>query len=178
MRYVALLRGINVGGHAKLPMADLRALLASLGHGDVATYLQSGNALFTSPRDNPDELAQEIESRIAGDLGLQIRVLMRTPDEMAAVVDSNPYKSAVETPTRLHVSFLLEQPSRERLEELDAERYLPDQFEVGDRVLYFWLPNGAAESKMMRDLPERRLGVVATTRNWNTVTKLLDLARS
>ena len=99
-------------------------------------------------------------------------------DEMAAVVEGNPFESAEATPTRLHVSFLSAQPSGERLSEIDAGRYLPDRFVVGDRALYFWLPNGTARSIIMRDLSERRLGVVATTRNWNTVIKLLDLART
>jgi len=175
MRYAALLRGINVGGNKKLPMADLRTLLSSLGHTDVTTYLQSGNALFTSPWDDPAALAQEIEQQIARDLGLAVRVLIRTPDELAEVIASNPFPDATATPTKLHVSFLSASPHAERLAAIDARQFEPDQFRVGDRAIYLWLPNGAAETKFTNDFWERRLGLTATTRNWNTVTKLLGL---
>jgi uncharacterized protein (DUF1697 family) len=176
MRYIALLRGINVGGNKKLSMADLRELLSSLGHADVATYIQSGNALFTSPRDDPAELEQEIESRIARELGLSIRVLIRTRDELAAVVDANPFQSAATSPTTLHASFLSAPLDEGRLSEIDARQFEPDEFRVGNRVIYLFFPNGVAGSRLTYDFWERRFGVAATTRNWNTVTKLLSMA--
>jgi uncharacterized protein (DUF1697 family) len=175
MRYVALLRGINVGGNKKLSMADLRELLLSLGYADVMTYLQSGNALFTSPRDDPTELAQKIEHQIARDLGLQVSVLIRTRQELATVVEGNPFQSATATPTRLHVSFLSASPNGERLAEIDPGRFEPDEFRIGDRVIYLLLPDGFHGTKLTNEFWERRLGLRATTRNWNTVTKLLSL---
>jgi len=176
MRYVALLRGINVGGHAKVSMVELRELLSSLGHGDVATYIQSGNVLFTSPRDDPATLAQEIEERIAGDMGLGVKVLIRTPDELAAVVEGNPFLREMKSPTGLYASFLSGSLDEARLSEIDARRFEPDEFRLGDRVIYLWYPNGAGRTKLTIDVWERRFGLSATTRNWNTVTKLLSLA--
>jgi uncharacterized protein (DUF1697 family) len=175
MRYVALLRGINVGGHAKLSMTHLRELLQSLGYTDVMTYLQSGNALFTSPRDDPTELAREIEDQISRDLGLGIKVLIRTREELATVVDGNPFPNATMSPTRHHVSFLSAPPNGERLAEIDPRQFEPDQFRVGDQVMYLWYPDGSGRTKLSNEFWERRLKVSATTRNWNTVTKLLSL---
>lgn len=178
MQYIALLRGINVGGHRKLPMADLRAVLCSLGYGGVTTYLQSGNALFSDPRDDPAELEREIEEGIARDLGLSVRVLIRTRDELARVIDDNPFPHATANPTQLHVSFLSTPPEGERLAGIDARQFEPDQFQVGDRVIYLQYPNGSARTKLTNDFWERRLGLSATARNWNTVTRLLDLANA
>src|SRR4051794_16056261 len=128
MRYVALLRGINVGGNKKISMADLRALLSSLGHTDVTTYLQSGNALFNGPRDDSDVLRQEIERRIASDLGLNVKVLVRTPEELERVVAGNPFPEAAISPTKLHVCFLSSQPDQARLAAVDPRQFEPDEF--------------------------------------------------
>lgn len=176
MRYIALLRGINVGGNKQVSMADLRELLLSLGHSDVSTYIQSGNALFTSPGEDAAELEREIEERMARDLGMDVHVLIRTPDELAAVIENNPFPDAVEIRSGLHVTFLSAQPDEQRIAEIDRAQFEPDRFAVGDRVIYLRLPNGMGRSKLATFPWERRLGVVATTRNWNTVQKLLALA--
>jgi uncharacterized protein (DUF1697 family) len=177
MTYVALLRGINVGGHKKVSMTDLRGVLRSLGYTDISTYLQSGNALFSSARQEPEQLSLEIERGIAGQLRLEVRVMIRTPEELAAVVDANPFREATADPTRLHVSFLSAQPDVERLAAIDARQFEPERFHVGDRAIYLWYPSGAGQARLTNAILERRLGVSATARNWNTVTKLLDLAR-
>jgi uncharacterized protein (DUF1697 family) len=177
MRYVALLRGINVGGHKKVSMADLRILIASLGHTDVSTYIQSGNALFTSPRDDPAELGREIERLIAQNLGLEVTVLIRTPTELEEVIASNPFLSAETSLSKLYVSFLSAQPEDGRLSTIDKGRFDPDDFKVGTRVIYLRYPNGAGRTKLTNDVLERALGLRATSRNWNTVTKLVELAK-
>jgi uncharacterized protein (DUF1697 family) len=176
MRYIALLRGVNVGGNKKIAMADLRQLLSSLGYGDVATYINSGNAVFTSPRDDPAELAREIESGIARDLGLEVAVLVRTRDELEAVVQGNPFQVDATGPARFHATFLSVQPDGERLAEIDPRLFAPDEFAVGDRVIYLKLLDGVSRSQLTFDFWERRFGLRATTRNWNTVTKLRILA--
>ncbi len=176
MRYIALLRGVNLGRHMKLSMPDLRELLRALGYIDVSTYVQSGNALFTSPRDDPAELAREIEHRLARDLGLDVKVLIRTRDELVSVVDGNQFENATESPTLHHVCFLSGPPDRERLSEIDPRQFEPDEFQVGDRVIYLRYPNGFHRTKLTNDFWERRLGLISTMRNWNTVTKLLNLA--
>lgn len=175
-RYVALLRGINVGGHRRVAMADLRDLLAGQGHADVQTLLQSGNALFTSESVDPDGLASEIETAIAGRLGLKVAVLLRTGAELADVIAANPLPEAIAEPAKLHVAFLSAAPEPGRLETLEAARFAPDTFVLGERALYVWYRDGAGRSKLTNDLIERRLGVTATSRNWNTITKLADLA--
>lgn len=175
MRYIALLRGINVGGHVLLPMADLRRLLAELGHAEVSTYLQSGNALFTSARPDRAALVEEIEAAITAHLGRPVAVLLRTPDELAAVVAGNPFPDAVATPTRLHVAFLSAQPDPERLAAIDVARFAPDEFRPGEGVIYLYYPNGSGRSKLTGET-FARLGVQVTARNWNTVTALLSLS--
>ena len=171
--WVALLRGINVGRSKRVAMADLRALLESLGYGGVRTHLQSGNAVFTTGSAKAQALERQIASRIAADLGLDVKVLVRTADELARVVDRNPFVRRGADPKELHVAFLSAPAPAGRLAGLDPAAIAPDQVEPGDRVLYARLPNGMAGSR----LPdwERLLGLSVTVRNWNTVTRLRDL---
>jgi uncharacterized protein (DUF1697 family) len=173
---VALLRGINVGGRQKIAMADLQALLAGLRHRDVATLLQSGNALFTSARQDEEALALEIERAIARKLGLTVRCLVRGRDELRRVVDAHPLAGTATDPARLLVIFLSSRPDAAFLRSLDLRAFAPDQVVAGERELYVWCPDGAGKSKLVQALSEKRLGCrVATARNWNTVTKLLGL---
>lgn len=176
MKYGALLRGVNVGGRGKLPMGDLRKVLEDLGYSDVSTYLQSGNALFTSPRDDTEELEHEIEEALTHKLGLTTQVMLRTGAELTALIDNNPFPDAVANPTTLFVNFLSVPVAPERVAAIDATPFEPDQFRPGDRAVYLWCPEGAARTKLSNTFWERRLGVGATARNWNTVTKLRDLA--
>ncbi|MPZ64856.1 MAG: DUF1697 domain-containing protein [Pseudonocardiaceae bacterium] len=173
--YVALLRGVNVGGRQQVPMAELRAMLGSLGHTDVTTYLNSGNAVFSNARDDVDGLAREIEERIERDLGIGVTVILRTGSQLAAAIDANPYPAATADPKTLHVGFMSAAPDPERLSGIDQGGFGPDESTLGDGVVYLHYPNGAGRSKLTTDVLERRLGVRITARNWNTVTKLLDL---
>lgn len=177
MRYVALLRGVNLGPNKRVAMSDLRDLLSSLGHTDVRTYLQSGNAVFTSDRDDPEELAREIERGLAREVGHEVAVLIRTGKQLAKVVDGNPFSDVATDPSRLHVSFLLGEPDLKLLRAVDPSEYEPDRFAVGDGVIYLWYPNGM-QGTTMNDRFWRglKLGVQTTTRNWNTVTKLRSMA--
>jgi uncharacterized protein (DUF1697 family) len=173
--YVALLRGINLGGHNKVSMSDLRVLFASLGAEDVATYVQSGNIIFNSI-DGPGELIRAIEKRISRDLGLSVRVLLRTPGQLAKVLAANPFSDGGPELTKLHVTFLADKPDRARLSSLDPERAEPDEFRVVREEIFLYCPNGYGRSKLTNAYFERQLGVAATTRNWKTVTKLAELA--
>lgn len=175
MRYVALIRGINVGGSAKLPMSRLRDSMTALGYTEVATYIQSGNVVFTSPRTDPAELEEEIEGRIAQDSGLQVSVLVRTAAEVVAVIERNPFPAAAEQPTTLHVSFLSAAPDSEVVRALDPQAFAPEEYRFDDRVMYLHVPEGLGRSKIAAYPWERRLGVRVTTRNWNTVNKLRDM---
>jgi uncharacterized protein (DUF1697 family) len=176
-RKIALLRGVNVGGNNKVPMAHLRELMLELGYEDVRTHLQSGNAVFTALHTPPDQTAQEIESQLARHLGLRVRVLVRTGEELAQAVAANPLPEAVSEPSRLLVIFLSAAPSPELLRELDPADFEPELYGVGEREIYVWCPEGLRTIKLSYAFWEKRLGVTATGRNWNTVTKLLALAR-
>jgi uncharacterized protein (DUF1697 family) len=175
-RYVALLRGINVGGNKKVPMARLRELLQGLGYTDVATLLQSGNAVFTSQEKNPAQLVKRIEAAIAREFGFEVAVIVRTRDELAAVLKANPLPGAEEAPSQFLVTFLSDVPDPKRLQEIDPAAYLPDEFRVVGREIYARFPKGIGNSKLATVLGGPRLGVTPTARNWSTVTKLLELA--
>lgn len=174
-RYVALLRGVNLGKRRKLPMGELREILCSLGYGEVSTYLQSGNALFTSPREDQAAMEKEIERAIERAFGLDVPTLLRTGDELSTVIAGNPFPHALAQPAQFHVSFLSSQPDAEALALLDPEQFAPDEFHLGPRAIYLWYPNGLQASKLTNTFWERRLGVIATSRNWNTVTQLRKL---
>ena len=176
-RYVALLRGINVGGHKKVPMAQLRALLEAQGFEDVVTLLQSGNAVFSSKKKVPPaRLERQLEEALEAALGFGVEVLVRTRDELAAAIAANPLPGADEQPSRFAVTFLSAAPEPARLAALDPAAYAPDEFRVVGRELYARFPQGMGRSKLAAVLSSPRLGVTATARNWSTVTKLLALA--
>ncbi len=174
MRYAAFLRGINVGGNKKVPMADLRAAVEGLGHTDVATLLQSGNVVFTSGgRKAGAALAAELERAIDEHIGVTCRVLVRSSAELATVVRDNPMSEAVSEPSRFHLCFLEKTPAADRVAALEAEDFAPDEFFFGDGVLYVWYRAGVQESRLAK-VVDRRLGVAVTARNWNTVSKVLE----
>jgi uncharacterized protein (DUF1697 family) len=175
-RWIALLRGINVGGHAKVPMARLRELFEELGHTDVRTYVQSGNVVFTGPDRSDEEVATEIENALEAEFGFRPTVLVRSRDEIAAVVDANPFGGVADNPSRYLVHFLAGEIAPERLAEVGENDFAPEAFELRGRELYIWVPQGMRDSPLVKALSEKRLGVTATSRNWRTVTKLLELA--
>jgi len=171
-----LLRGINVGTRQRLAMADLRQLLAGLGYSDVTTHLQSGNALLTTRANSSDKIAGAIEKAIAGDLGMQVKVLVRSGADLAEVVAGNPLADVATDGARYLVAFLSAPADRAKMSAVDADTFAPEQFRAGRRELYLWYPNGVHQSKMSNSFWEKQLGVTATSRNWNTVTRLLELA--
>jgi len=171
----ALLRGINVGGRARLSMVELRSMLTDLGLHDVETYLQSGNVVLESGDRVLTGLAAEVESAIADTFGLQVRVILREREDLASVTRSHPFLDAEADPARIHVVFLESAPDADRVGALDPNRSPPDQFEVIGREIYLRYPNGQGRSKLGLAYFERVLGVAGTARNWNTVTKLLEM---
>lgn len=175
--FVALLRGINVGGKNTIAMTELESSFSSLGLEDVVTYIQSGNVVFRSPTGNAQELAAGIEQRIADAIGVSLTVLLRTPAELGAIAENNPFLSGAADLPKLHVVFLAGLPAANAVAQLDPERSPPDEFSLRGREIYLHLPNGAGRSKLTIDYFERRLGVRATARNWNTLSKLLALTQ-
>jgi uncharacterized protein (DUF1697 family) len=173
--FVALLRGINVGGKNKVAMAELKSELSALGHEDVVTYIQSGNVVFRSSGRDARKVAAGIERRIAATFGIDVTVLLRTPAELERIADGNPFLESESDLSKLHVVFLDRVPAADAVATLDPDRSPPDELSVGQREIYLRLPNGAGRSKLTIDYFERRLGVPATARNWKTLTKLLAL---
>jgi uncharacterized protein (DUF1697 family) len=173
--YVALLRGINLGAVNKVSMKELRVVFGSLGHESVRTYVQSGNVIFESPSSRLKELAADIEEAVAKSFGVKAAVVLRTSRELYDVAENNPFPTEGVKPTSLQVMFLDERPSSKAVKTLDPNRSPPDEFRVKGREIYLWLPNGQARSKLGIDYFEKSLGSRATARNWNTVTKLVQL---
>lgn len=168
-RYAAFLRGINLARVNRLPMADLRAILDGLGYTDVATHLQSGNAVFTTGA-KPAKVERDIEAAIRKERGLEVPCLVRTVDELRAVVDADPLGDVATNPSRYFVVFLSAPP-----DEVTGD-YKPDEYRVIGREVYLWLPEGMRASKLAAAYTKKTSKAVATMRNWNTVTKTLELA--
>jgi uncharacterized protein (DUF1697 family) len=175
-RYVALLRSVNIGGYGRMAMNDLRQTFGSLGYDDVVTYIQSGNVLFSAPSKSEDAIVEAVEHRIAHDFGDSPAVLLRTVAELRRVGSKSPYAKKGADPARHHVTFLDEAPSKATLKALELPPSGKDELIVDGREVYVYTPDGYAGTKYTGTLLERRLGVVSTTRNWNTVTKLCELA--
>jgi uncharacterized protein (DUF1697 family) len=174
---VGLLRGINLGARNRLGMAELRAVVEGLGYESPRTLLQSGNVVFGSP-DSPDTTAKRIQDALARDAGLDVPVLVRTRAEMARIVKRNPLAEHATDPKFHHVMFLSGKADPAAVREIDAARYAPELFAAHGREVYVWMPGGTQASKLGHGFWEKRLGLAATARNWNTVTKLLEMASS
>jgi uncharacterized protein (DUF1697 family) len=173
-RCAALLRGVNVGGRNKIAMADLRRILSGLGHADVVTHLQSGNAVFTSGLPSR-QLEADIGEAIEREVGLRCAVMVRTGPELAAVIAGHPLGQEPENPSRYFVTFLAAAPDPARAGEFCRLDLSPERAWVAGREAYLWIPQGAADAKLTNTFVERRLGVAGTARNWNTVRKLAEL---
>lgn len=175
--WIALLRGINVGGGNKLPMASLRAILDGLGATDVQTYIQSGNAVFRHEETDAAKVGDMIGSGIHQRHGFRPRVLAITAAQMARTAEANPLPNAEAEPKTLHLYFLSE-PSK--APDIDAIRALAsgsETFKLRDSVFYLHAPDGIGRSKLAQQV-ERLLGVEATARNWRTVWNVLAMARA
>ncbi|MET7939516.1 DUF1697 domain-containing protein [Streptomyces sp. NPDC005302] len=175
--YAALLRGINVGGAKKVPMAELRTLLEGLGHGDVRTYLQSGNAAFSSAHGDEESLAAELSTAIEERFGFGVGVLVRDHRYLKAVREACPFPAAELEAKQVHVTYFSDPVDAECFASVEPAAFLPEEFRLGDRALYLYAPDGLGRSRLADALARPRLlkGVLATTRNWNTVVKLEEL---
>lgn len=176
-KYVALLRGINVGGAHKVPMADLRRVFEQLGHRDVTTYIQSGNVVFDDGTGDPVRLVESLEAAIADEFGFEVPVVARPAAEVEIAVDANPYAGRAD-PSRVAIAFLSEAPSEELVASLDAVTEPPDELTALGRELHMLCPDGLGRSALAQAVSALRAAPVATTRNLRTARKLLALAAS
>jgi uncharacterized protein (DUF1697 family) len=176
--YVALLRGINVGGHKIIKMDQLRKAFEGMGFKDAATYVQSGNVVLKTSVKMAQDLSNKIEEMLLREFSMSIPVIVRTSVEIAAVLKNNPFlkESGIET-SRLHVTFLSRAPERTAVKGLDSIAAGSDRFQCCGQEIYLYCPNGFGGTKLSINAFEKVLSVGATTRNWNTVNKLYEMAR-
>jgi uncharacterized protein (DUF1697 family) len=172
-RHVLLLRGINVGKAKRIAMADLKALVESLGCKDVKTLLNSGNVVCTTSK--PAGLAARVQKAVAAKLGVTARVTAVSADELAAIVRENPLLDVATNPSRLLVAVLADPADRPKLAALDRGDWAPEAFALGTRAAYLWMPDGVIDSRVAKAL-EKAMGDAVTSRNWATVLKLATLA--
>jgi uncharacterized protein (DUF1697 family) len=158
-------------------MADLRDLFERHGHADVATYVQSGNVVSRSSARSTGAVERSISAAIAQDFGLDVAVLVRTPAQLEQVLVGNRFLAAGGDPKFLHVTFLATPPTPGRVVALDEWEHAPDEFHVAGREVFVCCPGGYGRTKINNAWFERKLGVLATTRNWKTVGQLVQLAR-
>ena len=173
-RYVALLRGVNVGGKNKLPMADLRDIFTAAGGAAVQTYIQSGNVVFEAAQDLAERVPEIVTRAIRRRFGYETAVVMRSSEELRRVVSSNPFDTSGD-PRFLHVAFLEDTPGAEAVSRLDPQRSPPDTFAVRGRNVHLHYPNGVARSKLTNEYLAAQLQTASTMRNWRTVLSLLEM---
>lgn len=177
-RYIALLRGINVGGHKKILMADLRKLIDTLGYTNIRTYIQTGNIIFdSSTKEDNSTIALNIQDAILDTFGFEVPVMVRTAEEIHAIVKQSPYategKSDIDS---LHLTLLDAKPTDENIAQLKAIDCHPDSFEIIDKSMYLYCVQKYSDTKLGNNIIEKKLKLRATTRNWKTTLKLLELA--
>lgn len=173
--FVALLRGVNVGKAKRVPMAELRALLSGLGYTGVATLLNSGNAVFRSPRATPAKHSENIAAAISTQLKVEVPVIVKSASELAAIVSENPIRAEADEHSRFLVAFVQDTKALSSLVAIESLVVPPEQFAVGKSAAYLLCARGILESKAGEALLGKA-GKSATTRNWATVLKLQALA--
>lgn len=173
--FIALFRGINVGGRNSLKMKDIQALLDPLGMKNVKTYLQSGNAVFQSNSTDSSQLAHDIGRAIGENHQFTPEVLVLTLEELRSAIAANPFPEGEDQPTSLHFGFLKSRPGRPDLAKLESLRSATERFELSETVFYLHAPDGIARSKLAANV-EKALGVAMTARNWRSVNAVMALA--
>jgi uncharacterized protein (DUF1697 family) len=175
MRYVALLRGINLGGVNMMKMADLKAEFEALGFENVKTYINSGNIAFDTSKTAEAKLVDKIEKAIERRFGRAVPVMVRAQKDIARILDGNPFHGQYESHKHMHVLFLREPMPPEKAAQLQASALPGERYEIRGREIYNHLPQGVAGSLLTKGFFERKPKVSYTGRNWRTVEKLAEL---
>ncbi|MCR8666714.1 DUF1697 domain-containing protein [Aestuariibaculum sp. M13] len=172
--YIALLRGINVSGQKKIPMADLRKLLAEEGFNNVKTYIQSGNVVFQSDVKDEKSIAETISKAILKQFGFDVSVLVKTPEVFQTIFEASPFSE--EEKKKSYFMLLFEEPNAELVKGIQQLSASEEQFTITENCIYFFSSNGYGKTKFNNNFFERKLNVIATARNYNTMLKLLSLS--
>jgi len=175
-KYIALFRGINVGGSGRLPMKELVALLEELGAKNVRTYTQSGNAVFESAEKDQAKLSGKIAAEVIKRHGFEPHVLVMGAEALEEAIANNPFPEAVDDPSKLHLGFLASVPKNPNMEKLESLRTGSARFRLIGSVYYLHAPAGVGRSKLAANA-EKLLGVPMTDRNWRTVSRLQDMSK-
>ena len=175
MRYIALLRGINVGGNTMIKMDELKAVFSELGFENVTSYINSGNLAFDTKKTAETKLIDKIENAVEAEFGKRVHVMVREQSDIARVLKNNPFDGQYESHKHMHVLFLKEPMPAEKAAQLQASALPGERYEVRDREIYNLLPNGVAGSLLTKGFFEKKPVLPYTGRNWRTVEKLAEL---
>jgi len=177
--FIALLRGINVSGQKKIKMADLRAMLEKMPFQDVQTYIQSGNIVLKSAEKEIALIETEINKMLAKTFGYEVPVLVKSKEEFEQIIKGNPYTAKADLEAKkIYFALLKSAPNATAVAGLDQAQYPHELFQIAKNCVYLNCTKGAGKAKLNNNIIERKLKVVATTRNYRTMTKLLELASS
>ncbi|MFZ1291554.1 MAG: DUF1697 domain-containing protein [Melioribacteraceae bacterium] len=176
LTYIALLRGINVSGQKLIKMADLKQFLAELNFENIITYIQSGNIIFKSRISDKHKLEKLISKKINEHYGFEVEVLIKTPNELEYILLNNSFIKQNKDPKRNYITFLFSKPLNENVEKLSKIDHMPEEYIIDEKNVFFFSPNSYGNAKMNNNYFEKKLKVFATTRNWQTVNKLFELA--
>ncbi|MES2567724.1 MAG: DUF1697 domain-containing protein [Bacteroidota bacterium] len=174
--YIAILRGINVSGHKIIKMEALRALCESLGFKNTKTYIQSGNIIFQCKKTIPAELEKKITTAIAETFNFEVPVIVKDANDLKTVIKNNPFLKRKEDITKLHVTFLNNEPDKSSVDKIKECVYTEDEFTLSEKAVYLFCTNGYGNTKLTNTFFENKLKVSATTRNLKTLTELLNIA--
>ncbi len=172
--YIALLRGINVGGHKKVPMAELRELLTTSGLENVQTYIQSGNVIFQSTQKNKNKLEDLIHNAITSHFDFEVPTLVRTREDLKTIFDNCPFTE--EKKVNSYFTMLSEIPEKDLVDEASKKTYPNEDYIILNDCIYFFCANGYGNAKFNLNFFERKLNINATSRNYKTMVKLLSLS--
>ena len=179
-KYVSLLRGINVSGHRKIKMQELKALFESMGFNDVSTYIQSGNVVFSSRKRNKKAILKSIEQKILTHFGFDVKVMLITADDLKSIIQNHPFVTEdKEEQKKIFVMFLEASPDplfKSRL--IEDVRNWPEKFTIENEIGYLYAVNGYGRTKLSNNFVERKLKLASTTRNWRTVNVLFDMVNN
>lgn len=175
--YIAILRGINVSGQKSIKMTELKTMFESLNFGEVKTYIQSGNIAFKAKPGNDKDLQYQIHEAILKTFHFDVPVIVLDQTELKNIQENNPFlTNRYEDESKLHVTFLSDEPQKDLFEKLkEAAQFLPDEWILSGRAIYIFCPGGYGKTKLNNNFFEKKLKVIATTRNWKTVNELVSM---
>lgn len=177
--YISIIRGINVSGQKLIKMAALKKMFESLNLENIQTYVQSGNVVFSSKKEDPKELEKIISSGIEAEFGFDVSVIVLNSKSLETIIEGNPFaKDPLKDNAFLHVTFLADTPLSIDEESIIVKRHVDEEIEFTSNAVYLYCPNGYGKTKLNNNFLESRLKVKATTRNWKTTNELLKLART